>query len=75
MPPKGQANGDVIQYVIDGQDRRIAKKLNGQVVERWIYSGQLSPIAELDSAGNIIAQFVGGYMIKGGNTYRLITDH
>ena len=67
--------GDRIDYIIDGQNRRIAKMVNGQIVERWIYSGQLSPIAELDSAGNIIAQFVGGYMIKGGNTYRLITDH
>ncbi|MFZ1082883.1 MAG: RHS repeat protein, partial [Candidatus Kryptoniota bacterium] len=67
--------GDRIDYIIDGQNRRIAKMVNGQIVDRWIYSGQLSPIAELDSAGNIIAQFVGGYMIKGGNTYRLITDH
>ncbi len=68
-------NGDVIQYVIDGQNRRLAKRLNGKIVDRWIYSGQLSPVAELDSSGNVISQFVGGYMIKGGNTYRLITDH
>ena len=69
------SNGDVIQYVIDGQNRRMAKKVNGQIVERWIYSGQLSPVAEVDSAGNIVAKFEGGYMIKGGNTYRIITDH
>ena len=69
------ANGDVIQYVVDGQNRRIAKKLNGKIVERWIYSGQLSPIAELDSAGNVIAEFAGSYMIKDGSTYRIIRDH
>jgi len=68
-------NGDRIDYIIDGQNRRIGKKLNGQIVKRWIYSGQLSPVAELDSAGNIIARFAGGYMMKGGNTYYLITDH
>ncbi len=68
-------NGDVIQYVIDGQNRRIAKKVNGKIVDRWIYSGQLSPVAELDSAGNVVAQFVGGYMTEGGTTYGLITDH
>ncbi len=67
--------GDRIDYIVDGQNRRIAKKLNGQIVERWIYSGQLSPVAELDSAGNIVARFVGSYMVKGGNVYRLITDH
>jgi RHS repeat-associated protein len=69
------SNGDLIEYIIDGQNRRISKKLNGQIVKRWIYSGQLSPIAELDSAGNVVAQFVGNYMIKNSNTYQLITDH
>lgn len=44
-------------------------------MKRWIYSGQLSPIAELDSAGNVTVQFVGGYMIKNGVTYQLITDN
>ena len=68
-------SGDVIQYVIDGQNRRIAKKVNGQIANRWIYSGQLAPVAEVDSAGNIMARFVGMYMMKGGNMYRLITDH
>ena len=68
-------NKDRIDYIIDGQNRRIGKKLNGIIVKRWIYSGQLTPIAELDSVGNVVAQFVGNYMIKNGNTYQLITDH
>jgi RHS repeat-associated protein len=68
-------SGDRIEYIIDSQSRRIGKKVNGQIVKRWIYSGQLSPVAELDSAGNVIAQFVGSLMIKNGNTYQFITDH
>jgi RHS repeat-associated protein len=68
-------NNDRIDYVIDGQNRRIGKKLNGQIVKKWIYSGQLSPSAELDSAGNVIAQFVGPLMIKNGHGYQLVTDH
>jgi len=68
-------NGDNIEYLIDGLNRRIGKKINGVIVKRWIYSGQLSPIAEHDSANNITAQFVGNLMIKDGNTYELITDH
>ncbi|MFZ1082852.1 MAG: RHS repeat-associated core domain-containing protein [Candidatus Kryptoniota bacterium] len=71
----GQANGDVIQYVIDGQNRRIGKKVNGVVTQRFLYSGNLIPIAELDSVGNIVARFVGMYIVTNGNTYRLITDH
>ncbi|MFA5832145.1 MAG: Ig-like domain-containing protein [Bacteroidota bacterium] len=69
------SNGDIIEYIIDGQNRRIGKKLNGSFVKRWIYSGQLSPVAEVDSAGNMVARFVGGIITKGGATYRLITDH
>jgi len=68
-------DGDRIDYIIDGQNRRIGKKLNGVIVKRWIYSGQLSPVAELDSAGNVTARFAGGYMVKSSNTYQLVKDH
>ena len=68
-------NGDVIDYVIDGQNRRIGKKVNGTLVQRFLYSGQLYPVAELDSAGNIVSKFVGGYMTKGDSTYQIVRDH
>jgi RHS repeat-associated protein len=68
-------NSDMIEYLIDGQNRRIGKKLNGNIVKRWIYSGQLLPVAELDSIGEVTAQYVGSYMLKNGTTYQLITDH
>jgi YD repeat-containing protein len=68
-------SGDQIDYIIDGQNRRVGKKLNGNLVKRWVYSSGLLPIAELDSAGNVMAQFVGNMMYKNGNTYQLITDH
>jgi RHS repeat-associated protein len=66
---------DRIDYIIDGQNRRIGKKVNGRVVKRWIYSRQLSPVAELDSSGNVVAQFVGNFLIKNNTIYQLITDH
>ena len=68
-------NGDVIQYVIDGQNRRIGKKVNGKWVEKFLYAGQLTPVAELDSADNVIARFSGGYMNKRDTIYQIITDH
>jgi RHS repeat-associated protein len=75
-------DGTAIDYVIDGRNRRIGKKVNGALTEAYIYDGQLRPIAELDSAGNLTARFVYAthinvpdYMIKGGVTYKIITDH
>lgn len=75
-------NGNVIDYVIDGQDRRIGKKINGTLVQGFIYQDQLEPISELDATGNVIARFVYAskthapdYMIKNNETFRLITDH
>ncbi len=72
----------MIDYIIDGQNRRIAKKVNGFVTNRWLYQDQLNPIAELDSSGNVLARYVYGakinvpdYVIKGDTTLAVITDH
>jgi len=62
--------------------RRIGKKVNGQIVQKFIYEGQLTPVAELD-ANNQIQTFyiyatkinVPDYIIKGGERYKIITDH
>jgi RHS repeat-associated protein len=74
--------GSVIEYVIDGLDRRIAKKVDGVVVRRWLYRNSLQIAAELDSGGNVSARFVYAsrtnvpdLMITPNGTYRLIPDH
>ncbi len=67
--------GDVIEYLIDGQKRRVGKKLNGRWVQRLLYSTELSPAAELDSADNIITRFGLGFAENGGQIYRVINDH
>jgi RHS repeat-associated protein len=76
------ADNTVIEYVIDGQNRRIGKKINGALVQGFLYQNQLRPVAELDGAGNVVSRFVYAtkanmpdYMIKGGSTYRIVTDH
>jgi RHS repeat-associated protein len=73
--------GPVIDYVVDGRTRRIGKKVNGTLVQGFLYQGQLRPVAELDGANAVISRFVyagkanvPGYMIKGGATYRIVTD-
>jgi len=72
---------DSIEYLIDGQNRRVGRLLNGVVTRRWLYQNQLNPVGELDGAGNL-TRFVYGsranvpdYLLKGGNVYRLISDH
>ena len=56
--------------------------MDGQLVQGFLYQGQLSPVAELDGAGNVVSRFVYAtkgivpdYMEKGGKTYRIISDH
>jgi RHS repeat-associated protein len=72
----------VIEYVIDGQGRRIGKKINGVMVQGFIYKDDLRIAAELDGTGTIVSQFVyvdekshsPDYMIKGGAVYRFVKD-
>lgn len=66
--------GDIIEYVIDGQNRRVAKKVNGRVVQKFIYSSLLNIVAELDSTDQVVGRFAPGSLIKAGKTYQLITD-
>ena len=69
------ADSTQIDYIIDGRNRRIGKKVNGTLVQGFIYGDQLNPVAELDSAGTVVATFVGSYMEKGGATYRIVRNH
>jgi RHS repeat-associated protein len=75
-------DGKQIDYVIDGQNRRVGKKVNGALTQGFLYDGQIQIAAELDGSSNVISRFiyaekgnVPSYMIKGGQTYRIISDH
>lgn len=79
-----QANlpdGTRLDYLIDGRNRRIGKQVNGVTVQGWLYQGPLNPVAELDGNNQIVNRFVYGsrsnvpdYLIKGGQTYRIVID-
>jgi RHS repeat-associated protein len=75
-------DGLQVDYVIDAANRRVGKKVNGILGKGYLYKDGLSPVAELDGAGNVVSLFVYGsrttvpaYMVQGGSTYRLFTDH
>lgn len=74
-------DGRTIDYVVDGQSRRVGKKVNGVLQQGWVYTGQLRIAAELDGAGQVVSRFIYGtrsnvpdLMTKGGVTYRIISD-
>ncbi|MEO6060417.1 MAG: RHS repeat-associated core domain-containing protein, partial [Thermoflexales bacterium] len=73
--------GPQLIYVVDGQNRRIGKRVNGALIQGFLYEDDLRPVAELDGGNNIVSRFVypgdGNipyYMIKGGMTYRILTN-
>ncbi|CCQ90849.1 conserved hypothetical protein [Nitrospina gracilis 3/211] len=74
-------DGTFIEYIVDGRNRRIGKKVNGILQKEFLYKDKLNPIAELDGSGNIISRFVYAsksnipdYFMRGGVTYRIISD-
>jgi RHS repeat-associated protein len=74
-------DGTQIEYLIEGQNRRMGKRVNDALVQGFLYQDGLKPIAELDGSDNIVSRFVYGsqvnipdYMVKGGVTYRIIAD-
>ncbi len=74
-----------IEYLVDGRNRRIGKRVDGAFVQGFLYQDQLEPVAELGPDGSVVAQFVYAskphvpdYVIKYGadaGVYRIISDH
>ena len=83
-------SGMRIEYVIDGQNRRVGKKICAapctspavpQLQQGFLYADQLRIVAELDGSNDVVSRFVYGirtnvpdYMVKGGTTYRILSD-
>ena len=74
-------DGRTVEYIIDGLNRRVGKKVDGALVGAWLYQGDLMPVAELDGSGNVVARFIAAegvnvpeLMVRGDSTYRLVRD-
>jgi RHS repeat-associated protein len=68
--------------VIDAQQRRIGRKLNGALQKGWLYQSQLAIAAEVDASGAVTKTFeyashgnVPDWMYANGVPYRIVTDH
>ncbi len=70
-----------IEYVLDGDNHRVGKKVGGTLVQGLLWEGPLKVAAELDGNGAVVSRFVYGtrstvpdYMVKGGSTFRILAD-
>jgi RHS repeat-associated protein len=74
-------SGKQISYLVDGQNRRIGRQVNGTLAQGFLYQDGLRPVAELDASNQLVSRFiyaarvnVPDYLIKNGVTYRIIAD-
>ncbi len=75
-------DGTRIEYLADAAGRRTGQVVNGVRTGRYLYGRTQSPVAEVDSAGDVVTRFVHGvaghvpdYMVRGDRTFRLVIDH
>lgn len=74
-------DGRVVTYMVDAQNRRVGKSVNGVKQKYWIYSSQLRIEAEVNAAAGYTTRFIYGKghapesMILNGVTYRFVTDY
>ena len=55
-----------MEYILDALNRRIGKKVDGVLVQGFLYQDGLKPVAELDGANQVVSRFV----YAGGATCR-----
>jgi RHS repeat-associated protein len=73
-------DGRVIEYVHDPLGRRIAKKVNGAVTEKYLWQGLTRLLAVYDGSDSLLMRFqyadgrMPVAMTKGGTTYYLTYD-
>jgi RHS repeat-associated protein len=73
-------NGTAISYIVDSNNRRAGKEVNGVLATGFLYDGNRI-LAQLNSSNEVVSQFVYAsqaqtpdYMISGGITYRIFSD-
>jgi RHS repeat-associated protein len=71
----------VIEYVLDSQNRRVGKRVNGIMTRMYIYQSQTQIAAELDGQGKLISRYVYGtkanspdYVVSNDQVIKVVSD-
>jgi RHS repeat-associated protein len=71
-----------IDYVVDGENRRVGKQVNGTLTSGYLYQDGLNVVVQLDASGNVVSRFVFGtkpnvpdYYTTASGTFRILSDH
>lgn len=71
----------LLEYLLDGSNRRLGKRVGGVPEKGFLYDELGRLVAELDGANALVSRFVysdsrnvPAYMVKGGATFRIITE-
>jgi RHS repeat-associated protein len=75
--------GNTVSYLVDGENRRLARELNGMTTSEYLYKNALNVVAQLDGSGNLVTRYVFGskpnvpdYLVDtNGNKFRVLSDH
>jgi RHS repeat-associated protein len=73
-------DGTILNYVHDPFGRRIAKQVNGTIIEKYLWAGQTTLLAVYDGNNNLLQRYAYAdarmpvSMTAGGATYFLLTD-
>ena len=78
----GLPSGTALDYVVDGENRRVGKKVGGTLSQGLLYQDALNVIAQLNSSGSLVARYVFGtkpnvpdYFTNSAGTFRILSDH
>ncbi len=78
----GPPSGSAIDYVVDGENRRVGKEVGGTLSQGFLYQDALNVVAQLDGSGNLVGRYVFGskanvpdYYTTSAGTFRILSDH
>jgi RHS repeat-associated protein len=74
-------DGRALDYLLDGEDRRVGRMVDGRLQQGFVYDDQGRVVAELAADGSVVARFAYAgpgapvSMERSGHTYLLVRDH
>jgi RHS repeat-associated protein len=68
-------NGDVTEFIYDGNGRRVQEKLNSTLIKQWVWCNGPQPCEERDDSDVVTKRFYDQGEEIGGDPYYFTKDH